>query len=396
MRVLSVHNRYRSSSPSGESTVVDQEAAALVDRGHTVERFERFSDDIAALPLRRRALVPTQVVWHDETRRALARVLRASAFDVVHVHNTFPVLSPSVLYACRAEGVPVVLSLHNFRLMCARSDVFRDGGPCHDCVGRLPLPAIRHRCYRGSMLATLPVAAGVVAHRRTWRTLVSAYVFPSPSQRDLFTAYGLPPERVVVKPNLVRVPSVERSYGDDIVVYGGRLSTGKGIEVLMDAWDRRSADGDSRLRLVLAGDGPLGERVSSWAAARSSVEWVGILSRPDWLALLARASAVVVPSVVEETFGLTVVEAMALGVPAIASSRGSLRDMISHGVDGVLFEPADSVALAGVLTDVESHPARYVTMGDAARTTFQRRFDPDANVEQLLGIYRFAIENPAR
>ncbi len=398
MKVLVVHNRYRSDSPGGEDKVVDEEVAALVRRGHSVERFERFNDDIDSFSVTRKALLPAQVVWSQAARRSLARALKAAQPDVVHVHNTFPLLSPSVLYACRAARVPVVATLHNYRLVCASGILFRDGAVCHDCVGRqLPLPGIRHGCYHESALATLPVAAGLVAHRRAWRTMVSAYVFLSGAQRDVIAADGLPAERLFVKPNLVprsSVPPVHPS--EPIVVYAGRLSPVKGLDLLMEAWERYSAERPSGpLRLVVAGAGPLEDQLAAWAARQPAVDWLGMLSRSDCESLFARARAAVVPSAWEEPFGLVVIEAMAAGVPSLAPAHGAFPELIADGVDGVLFQPGSVAALAGVLRDVGDRPGRYASYGRAARSTYERRFSSDAIVEQLLAIYRFAIEHPA-
>ncbi|HEV2124711.1 MAG TPA: glycosyltransferase [Chloroflexota bacterium] len=397
MKVLLLHNRYRSGSPSGEDGVVDQEATALAANDHSVERFERFSDDIARRSIGARALVPAQVLWSDEVRRSLRQALQQFRPDVVHVHNTFPLLSPSVLYACRSERVPVVATMHHYRLVCPSGDLFRNGEVCHDCVGRFPLPAVRHGCYRNSVLATLPLAVGAVAHRRAWRTMVSAYVFLSAAQRDLIAGDGLPSERLFVKPNFVPPPPVaQKRVPEDFVVYAGRLTESKGVHTLMDAWDRyRSHSAEGHLRLVIAGGGPLEDRVSKWAAHRPSVDWVGMLSREHCSSLVARARAVIVPSQWEETFGLVVVEGMALGVPSVASDHGSFPELIEDGVDGVLVEPGNASALATVFQDIEMHPERYEAIASAAWRTYKRRFTPDANLQQLIQIYQFAVRQPA-
>ena len=396
MKVLVVHNRYRSASPSGEDRVVDQETAALAAAGHVVERFERFSDDIASWSAARKALLPARVVWSDEARRSLRRVLRGLRPDVVHVHNTFPLLSPAVLYACRSERVPVVVTLHNYSLVCANGVLFRDGATCHDCVGRLPLPGVRHGCYRSSVAATVPLATSLAAHRRAWRTMVSAYIFISAAQRDILATDGFPADRLFVKHNFVEPRSARDADADaeDVVVYAGRLTPAKGIRLLMEAWDRHLRTmPDGPLRLVVAGAGPLQDEVAAWATSRSSVEWRGLLDPVACAALMARSRACVVPSQWEEPFGLVVAESMAAGVPSIAPAHGAFPELITDGVDGVLFPPGDTAALAAVFDDMASRPDRYGALGAAARTTFAARFSVDANVEELLGIYRFAISN---
>lgn len=396
MRVLVVHNRYRSAAPSGENRVVDEEGKALVADGHQVERFERLSDDIDHWSATQRAMLPAKVVWNDETRRSLAGHIRRFRPDVVHVHNTFPLISPSVLRACRSTQVPVVATVHNYKLVCATGELFRDGAVCHDCVGRtVPLPALAHQCYRHSVAATAPVVAGLLGNRRAWRTLVSAYVFISDAQRQICSPLGLPAARTFVKPNLIPRLAPLAADRQPMVAYLGRLDLAKGIPLLMDAWDRFAATpATGGLRLVIAGGGVLEDRVKRWAATRSSVEAVGLLDARGCAELLARARAVLLPSQWEETFGLVAVEAMAAGVPPVAAGHGSFPELVHHGVDGVLFEPGSAAGLSAVLADIASHPSRFEALGRQARQTYLRRFDPEDNLRQLLAIYRFAVEQP--
>jgi glycosyltransferase involved in cell wall biosynthesis len=400
MKVLMVHNRYRSDSPSGENRVVDQESAALESSGHDVEHFERFSDDIETWSLPRRALVPLRMVWNAEARQALTTVLRQAKPDVVHVHNTFPLISASVLYSCRDERVPAVVTFHNYRQICPNGALFRDGSVCHDCLGRMALPAVRHRCYRSSALATAPLAVAAFVHRSSWTTLPSAYVFLSNAERALFAPLGVPANRAFVKPNLVPEASasaVETApRKEHMVVYVGRLSDTKGLPTLMESWDRYSRESSNpSLRLVVAGAGPLDEAVRDWSRHRPAVEVAGLLDQAACARLVAGARVVIVPSEWEETFGLVVVEAMAAGVPAVVSTRGSLPELVTEGVDGVVFEAGNAGALAGVLREIDEFPARFERLGRRARETYEERFDPAENLEQLLSIYRFAIENPA-
>lgn len=396
MRVLVVHSRYRSVAPSGENAVVDQEVGALHEAGVEVERFERNSDDIAGWSLARTAALPARSIYDTGVRRDLASRLRRWRPDVVHVHNTFPLLSPSVLDACAEVGVPVVATVHNYKLLCASGDFHREGRTCHECGGGELLPAMRHGCYRGSRLATLPVVAGMAANRRRWREQVSAFVFISAAQRDLMSGLRLPVDRVFVRHNFVpdpARPAVERQH---VVASVGRLDEAKGIPLLMAGWDAfRARMPSARLRLVVAGAGPLDGAVRQWADGRADVSVLGLLPRADAGEVLARSLAVVVPSAWEETFGLVAVEAMAAHVAPLAPARGSFPELIRDGVDGVLFAPDDAAALASALVDVERDPRRWMSMGRSARESFEERFGVAASTEQLLTIYRFAIENTA-
>jgi glycosyltransferase involved in cell wall biosynthesis len=396
MRIVVAHSRYRSAAPSGENRVVDQETAALAAAGHEVELFERRSDDIEDWPKARKAALPATVVWSGEARRGLRDVLRARRPDVVHVHNTFPLLSPSVLYACRDAGVPVVATLHNYKLACASGDFFRDGAVCHDCASGPPAGALRHGCYRGSRAATAPVALATVAHRRAWRTLVAAYACISDSQRGLLSGVGLPPDRVFVRHNLVpaqQVPPDTPRRAE--VLYAGRLDAAKGVPVLMAGWDRYLAAHPSPgLGLVIAGSGPLEDQVSEWAAARPSVRFAGQLAPEACAAAMAAARAVILPSAWEETFGLAAVEAMALGVAPIAAGHGSFPELISDGVDGVLFGPGDPAALAAAIGLADTEGKLFEEYGTQARKSYEQRFDPAMSLRRLTDIYQYAIEHP--
>lgn len=395
MRILQVHNQYRSTMPSGENRVVQQEGEALALAGHEVTRFTRNSDEIERWSAARKALLPAKVVWNREARRDLAARLRECRPDVVHVHNTFPLLSASILYACRDAAVPVVFTVHNYKLVCASGDFFRDGTVCHDCTRHLPVAGVRHGCYRDSRAATAPVALANVAHRKAWRTLVSAYIFISAAQRDLHDGLGLPPERAFVRHNMIPRRSVSSVPREGAVVYAGRLDEVKGLRLLMGAWDRYNGmSRDPGLRLIIAGAGPLEHEVAAWASARHSVEMVGHVSGTRCLELMSGSRAVLVPSVWEETFGLTVVEAMGTGTPPIAAEHGSFVELIAPAVDGVLFRPGDASALAAVLADIDADPAKYELYGKQARETYEQRFNPERSFEQLLEIYRFAIAHP--
>ncbi|MET9274980.1 glycosyltransferase [Kribbella sp. NPDC003557] len=395
MKIMMVHNRYRSTAPSGENRVVDQESEALTAAGHTVRHFERHSDDIEEWPALKKAVLPARVVWSRASRYDLARDLFRHRPDVVHIHNTFPLLSPSVLYACRLAGVPAVITLHNYKLLCASGDFFRDGKVCHDCAGGNPASGMLHRCYRGSALATATTVLNTRGHRGSWQDLVSAYIFISESQRDLMAGMRFDPDRTFVKPNMVPYDGPVGGSRQRQVTYVGRLDAAKGAPLLMKGWDAyRATAGDEALRLVIAGGGPMLDEVTAWAADRPSVELRGLMSKPDVFKLIGESRAVVLPSEWEETFGLVVVEAMAVGVPPLASAHGSFPGLITDGVDGALFEPGNPEALGRLLRDVDSDPERYVRLGRQARKTYETDHQIDQNVEQLLDIYRFAVANP--
>jgi glycosyltransferase involved in cell wall biosynthesis len=389
------HSWYRSSAPSGENRVVDRERTALTALGHEVIRFDRYSDEIEQWSALRKATLPGRIIWSGETRRALRSALRAHRPDVVHVHNTFPLLSPAILYACRDESVPVVVTVHNYRLLCAGGTFFRDGSVCHDCVEGPAIQAVRHGCYKDSRLATATVVLSNGAHRQAWRTMISAYMFISAAQRDLLAGLDLPAERVFVRHNLIPHHAMRQAAAEHFVLYAGRLDEAKGIRLLMAGWDRYLRDpGDPVLGLVIAGTGNLEPEVAAWAVSRPSVRLAGHIDEEQCTDLMSRARAVVVPSAWAEPFGLVAIEAMAAGAPCIAAGHGALTELITPGVDGELFPPGDAGALAGIIADVNADAKRFAAYGEAARETYRKRFDPDRNLDQLTDIYRYAIANP--
>jgi len=391
MDVLVVHNRYASAQPSGENKVVDQEVALLRSAGHRVEVFERRSDDIAARSLPSKAALPLLVPWNPAVRRELATRLRAGRPDVVHIHNVFPLLSPAVLAACADAGVPAVATLHNYTQICPPGTLQRDGRPCTECVGATPLPAVRHGCYRGSRLATVPLAVSLSANRRRWWTGVERFLCISAAQRDVLVRAGMPAERLAVKHNFVPEPGVRRTGSGEHLLYLGRLAEAKGVRLLMAAWDELAAAGGVGVPLVIAGTGPLEDEVTAWAAGRNDVRYAGLYDTDRCRRAIARAVAVVAPSTWLEAFGLVAVEAMAAGVPVVAAGHGAFTELVEDGGTGLLHRPGDAASLASRIRRITSEGDRNREMGRAARRRYERGFSPAVGLERLLEEYRTAI-----
>jgi glycosyltransferase involved in cell wall biosynthesis len=397
MKVMLAHSRYRTSAPSGENLVVDQEAAALARAGHDVAVFEQRSDEIGTWSILRRAAIPARITRNGRVRAELRDVLHDWTPDILHVHNTFPLLSPSVLLAARDASVPVVATIHNYKLLCASGDFFRDGSVCHDCAGGRLFPGMRHGCYRGSRIATVPVSVGLASNRHLWREEVSAYVFISAAQRDLMAGLDLPGDRVFVKHNFVSEPeaahATQRRHG---ISYVGRLDEAKGTPVLMRAWDLfRAEHPESSLSITIAGTGPLADQVRSWAAQDARIENRGLVPRAEARAIVAGGIAAVVPSAWEETFGLVAVEAMAAGVAPVVPAVGSFPELVQHDVDGILYRD-DAHGLARAIARVDANPAHALRLGVRAGQTYRSRFHPTKNLDQLVEIYHFAMSQPRR
>ncbi|MGW2720053.1 glycosyltransferase [Streptomyces sp. NPDC001492] len=392
MHILVVHNRYASAQPSGENRVVDQEVELLRAAGHRVEVFERRSDDIGAMSLLSKVAVPLRVPWNPAVRTELAAKLRTERPDVVHVHNVFPLLSPAVLAACADAGVPAVATLHNYTQVCPPGTLQRDGRPCTECVGSaLPLPAVRHGCYRGSRLATVPLAISLSANRRRWWSGVERFFCISAAQRHTLVQAGMPAERLAVKHNFVPDPGATREGDGEHLLYLGRLAEAKGVRLLMTAWDELAASGGVGVPLVIAGTGPLEPEVTAWAAGRDDVRHVGLLDTAECQKAVARSVAVVAPSTWLEAFGLVVVEAMAAGVPVVAAGHGAFVELVEDGVTGLLHEPGESASLASCIRRITAEPDGNREMGRAARLRYEQGFSPAVGLDRLVDEYRTAI-----
>jgi glycosyltransferase involved in cell wall biosynthesis len=385
-KVLVVHNRYRSRFVSGENRMVEQEVELLRRAGDTVVPYVRESDEIADFGSGARAWLPARVVWSPQDRRALTRLVARERPDIAHVHNTFPLISPSAIHALASLGIPTVMTLHNFRLFCANGLLFRDGRPCEECLGSSPLPGVVHGCYRGSRAATAPIALSTTAHRwlGTWNR-VASFVTLSSFAREKVIAGGLPPARVVVKPNFVQPPSRVRKGPGAQYVFLGRLTPEKGADVLVSAWSAELG------RLLVAGDGPERRGLEQQARAHGgTVRFLGSLSPQECGELLRSARALVVPSRAYEGFPVAVVEAYAHGVPVIAPAHGAFPEVVEDGVTGLLFRAGDAADLRARMRTL-ADPQRSLEMGAAARHAYETRYTPERNLRALHAIYGRAM-----
>jgi glycosyltransferase involved in cell wall biosynthesis len=279
-------------------------------------------------------------------------------------------------------------------MVCPSGTLYRDGNVCIDCTGRLPLPALRHGCYRDSRLATVPLTVNLVVNRRRWWSNVARFFCTSNAQRQILVQAGMPAQRLAVKHNFVVDSGIRRTGPGKHVLYLGRLSEEKGLRLLMTAWGRIVADGGLGMPLVLAGAGPLQEEVRQWARDRNDVEFLGLRSQTECRELMARSAAVVAPSAWMEPFGLAVVEAMAAAVPAVAASHGAFIELVQEGVTGMLHRPGNAASLADCLRRILADVNRNMQLGNAARRCYEAGFTPDVGLAALVAGYETAIASP--
>jgi len=380
-----VHCRYR--SPSGEEAVVERERALLAGAGHDVELLE-FSNDRGRASAADLALAPHNPI----AARRLASTLASFRPDVVHVHNTWFAASPTVMATAHGAGVPTVATLHNYRAVCAAATLRRDGHPCTECFGGSSAPAIRHRCVNDSLLQSTVGAAVVTVRRRAERrgTLVDRYIAPTQVLADLVVAGGIPRDRVVVVPHFLPdpAPPLPVARRSRTLVYAGRLSEEKGIDVAVDAWSR-IPDRPVDARFVVLGEGPLEDELR--ARAVPGVELVGRRPPAEVAATVATARLAVVPSVWDEPFGLFVIEAMAAGLGVVASASGGAPEFLRDGA-GWIVPPGDTAALAdrlGALLRDDADDA-VASAGERAAARVRNEYGPAHHLTLLEDVYRAA------
>ncbi len=384
MRILLVHNSYQ--QRGGEDVVFEQERELLQRAGHHVSAYQRNNRELDERSAWGKMAAMAGTVWSERSRREFAAHLAAEAPDVVHVHNTFILISPSIYWACRNAGIPVVQTLHNYRLLCPAASFYRDGHVCEDCLIGGLCQGVRHGCYRESRSATAVVAAMLKTHRAlgTWTRMVDAYIALSDFSRQKFIAAGLPAEKIRLKPNFVAFdPGVAPGDGE-YALFVGRLSPEKGLRLLLEAW--RELPASMPLRIV--GGGPLESELRTTARDMANVTFTGALARREVLAAMKRARFVVCPSELYENFPMSIVEAFACGVPVLASRLGAMQEIVQHGRTGMSFTPGSAADLAAKARWLWQHPAETRRMGKAARGEYLEKYTAEANYQMLMRIYR--------
>ena len=380
MRVLILHSEYLSGPASGENRVVEDESRLLREAGHEVVVWVP-SPDVVGVVAQLRAGMST--VWSIKAAREVARIVRRNGIQVVHVHNLFPALSPAVLRSARSAGASVVVTLHNFRLMCLPANLLRDGKVCEACVGHAPWRGVVHRCYRGSSLGSAALASSLIAHRAvgTFDT-VSRFLAVSEFVRRKHLQVGLPADRVAVKANFTWPIEPRRGPGD-YFLFLGRLASEKGVDTLLEAWRLSKPD----LPLVVVGDGPQAEGLRR--IAPSGVELRGQVAASEVAGFLSQARALLVPSRWYEAAPRSIIEAYAAGVPVVASDIGALPESVVDGVTGRLAPPNDPAAWARTLSRFDA--VESARLGTGAFRAWEERYSPECGLEGLESAYRGAM-----
>ena len=388
MKILLAHNRYQ--LPGGEDEVYRRELEMLVDHGHEVIEYTRDNREIAQYGVGDKATLAVRTTWAWDTHRQLGAILAKAKPDVAHFHNTFPLVSPAAYYACKAAGIPVVQTLHNYRLLCPAATFMRNSAPCEDCLDKSLVHSIRYGCYRQSRFSTVPVAAMLAIHRglRTYTRLINRYITPSEFTREKFIKSGISAENIVVKPNFVERDPGRGLHAHGCALFVGRLAPEKGLSILLQAWKCHK-----NAPLHILGDGVLRKQLETDATSLglSCIKFIGLLERNEVYKQMKEARVLIFPSQWYETFGMTIIEAYACGLPVIASRLGVMQEIVHDGRTGLHFTPGDADDLARKVEWAWAHPEEMRKMGQNARAEYEANYTAERNYKMLIDVYQQAI-----
>ena len=356
--------------------------------GHTVCTYKRSNweaNDYAGV---KRIQLAARVVWSEESRSDFTDLLRREKPDIVHVHNTFMMISPSIFSACRKAGIPVVETLHNYRLYCPAGTFFRDGHICEECVNHGVWRGVARGCYRESRAATSVVALMLSVHhqQRTWVRDIDRFIALTEFARSKFLNAGLPADKVTVKPNFVDPdPGVERDRSARYALFVGRLSPEKRVQTLLAAWTKLRP----RIPLVVIGGGPQLAQLQEETVKKGlkEITFLGHLRRDEAVRAMHEARFLVFSSEWYENFPVTIVESFACGLPVLCSRIGAMQEIVDHGRTGLHFTSGDPADMAATVQWAWDHPDEMRRMGDEARREFEARYTADRNYPILLDIY---------
>ena len=403
MKILILHTHYR--QPGGEDHVFAAETALLREKGHEVQTVAFHNQDLETMPPWKQA---KNAMWNRTAYLQVRESISRHRPHLLHIHNTFPLASPAVIHAAKAEKTPVTLTLHNYRLICPGSLLMRSGQLCEECMGRtIPWPGVIHKCWRDRRTHTAVAATMLATHRflQTWTEQVDLYIALTEFSRKKFIQGGIPGDKIVVKPNSVNDSTLSEATGvtthglqntflsSEITPYAlfvGRLSPEKGIQTLLQAWRTLPEN-----KLIIAGDGPLLYEAQRFVNQNNTknIFLLGRQSQAEVARFMNRARLLVGPSECYENFPMTLVEAFASSLPVIASRLGAMAEIVEDGRTGLLFEPGNAEDLANKVAWAWAHPEEMAEMGKEARSEYEAKYTAERNYQILMEIYDKAIAN---
>ncbi|WP_040207146.1 glycosyltransferase family 4 protein [Neobacillus jeddahensis] len=381
--ILIVHNYYQ--IPGGEDTVVVNEKSLLIENGHNVYLYTRHNDEIKVKNTLRKILLPFETVFSIKTYRDIKRIIKEKRIDVVHIHNTLPLISPSVYYAAKKCKVRVIQTVHNFRLVCPAATLTRNGSICEDCINNGLGNAIKNKCYRNSLLQTLVSTFNLWIHRnlKTYQKVDGYITLTDFNKQKLSTV--IPKEKIFIKPNTIgNFNTTNKRITEDYFLFLGRIDELKGINVLMEAWKDIKES-----KLVIVGKGPLENDIKKFIEENNikNIDLIGFKSKEEVMKIINYAKAIIVPSQWYEGFPMTIVESFSLGVPVIGGDIGNLSSIIEHEKNGLLFKYNDYLDLRRKINTLLNNNSLIKVLSKGAKETFEQKYNSKLNYKQLVGIY---------
>ncbi len=379
-KVLIVHNYYQ--IPGGEDTVVANEKRLLERHGHEVILYSRNNSELNGMSLVQKLSLPFTTIFNIRTYKDIKRIIKDHKIDIVHVHNTLSLISPSVYYAALSYKVPIVQTVHNFRLLCPGATFYRDGHICEECIVSGLKCAIKYSCYRGSRLQTLACVISTKIHRMTGIYGKLHYICLTEFNKEkLLSLRQIHPGRVFVKPNFVEeigefIPEEKRA---DQFIFAGRLDMLKGIDILFKAWKRM---GSGASKLIVCGVGPMENWCKEFVANNAvNIELKGLVSNIEARKLIANSKALILPTQWYEGFPMSIVEAFAVGTPVICSDLGNVGSSVVEGVTGCKFK-------ANSIEELVKAVGRCSELCTNTLDEYKKKYTEGKNYEKLIEIYQ--------
>lgn len=382
-KVLIVHNYYQ--IPGGEDTVVENEKKLLEENGHEVVLYTRHNDEIKSRNIFDKLMLPFETVFSFKTYKEIKKKIVKESIDIVHVHNTVPLISPSVYYAAKFCKVPVVQTIHNFRLLCPNGTFTRDNKICEDCIENGLKCSIKNKCYRNSTVQSFLLASSLAIHRfiGTYKK-IDGYIALTEFNKNKLKEI-ISEEKIYVKPNFIKRKEYKKNNKESYYLFLGRIDELKGINLLVQTW--KEVD---NCKLFIAGKGPLEDKIEADINKNNikNIDLLGFKNRNEVMELIMGAKALIVPSQWYEGFPMTIVEAFSVGVPVIASDIGNLSTIIKDRENGLLFKYNDEYSLKEKILELNTNKELLKKISDGAKDSFDKNYNENINYEILINIYK--------
>jgi glycosyltransferase involved in cell wall biosynthesis len=393
LRILFVHNFYQNRGGEDEST--EQEIRLMEKKGHDVRLYSRKNEEIESYSIFNKGKLIFEPTWSSRTFREISLLLQDYQPDIVHVQNFFPLISPSVFYACSENNIPAVFTLRNYRLLCPIGIFFRDGEICEECFVHSLWRSIKYACYHKSRVQTSAVAIALKSHRflHTWDRKVDLFIALSEFTRKKFISTGIPEDKIHVRPNFLETDPGMGDLHREYALYAGRLSREKGVYELVSEWKNIP-----HIPLLVVGDGPLRKDIETFILENNiqNVKLIGFIPLEQLLSVMKKALFLVMPTLWYETFGRTVIEAYATGTPVVASNIGVVASLVKDGITGTTFDPKEPMDLVKKINYAMEEPKRLRGWSREARSVYEQFYSSSSAYEGIMKIYRVVITNRSK